>query len=63
MIAVVLTGGLANAGAASEAGVIALMGLGMLAAGALRVSTWARRRRAQFEDVIARLAGSARTPP
>ncbi len=61
VIAVAMAGGLGNAGTVTGTGFMALMGLGMFAAGALRVSGWARRRRAQFEGVIARLAGSA--PP
>ena len=52
-----------NPGAVTGAGFIALMGLGMFATGALRVSGWARRRRAQFEEVIARLAIAAKAPP
>ena len=52
-----------NPGAVTGAGFMALMGLGMFATGALRVSGWARRRRAQFEEVIARLAIAAKTPP
>ena len=41
---------------------MALMGLGMFAAGALRVSGWARRRKTQIEAVIARLAVATETP-
>jgi hypothetical protein len=63
LIAVAVTGGLGNAGTVAEVGLIALMGLGMFAAGALRVSGWARRRRAQIEAIIARLAIAAKTTP
>lgn len=63
LLAVAVTGGLNNPGTVTGVGFMALMGLGMFAAGALRVSGWARRRRIQFEEVIARLASSARTPP
>jgi hypothetical protein len=61
LITLAVTGGLGNAGAATGAGFMALMGIGMFAAGALRVSGWARRRRTQIEEIIARLATSART--
>jgi hypothetical protein len=40
---------------------MALMGLGMFTAGALRVSGWARRRRAQIDAIIAKLARSVGT--
>jgi hypothetical protein len=63
LVAVAVAGNLGNPGALTGVGVMALMGLGMFAAGALRVSGWARRRRAQIEGVITRLAGSARPPP
>jgi hypothetical protein len=53
---VTAVGGSGSAGTVTGIGFMALMGLGMFAAGALRVSGWARRRRAQFEEVIARLA-------
>lgn len=45
------------------AGFMALAGAGLFAAGALRVSGWARRRKGQIEAIIARLALSARTLP
>ena len=63
LIAVAVGGGLGNPGAATGIAFMALAGIGMFAAGALRVSGWARRRRAQMEEVIARLAGSTGTPP
>jgi hypothetical protein len=62
LLAVAVTGGLSNTGTVTGVGFMALMGLGMFAAGALRVSGWARRRRTQIQEVIARLAISARTP-
>lgn len=40
---------------ASGIGFMAMTGVGLFAAGALRVSGWARRRRTQIEEVIARL--------
>jgi hypothetical protein len=63
LIAVAATGSLTNPGTATGVGFMALMGLGMFAAGALRVPGWARRRRAQIEAVIARLASATRTLP
>jgi len=63
LIAVAVAGGLNNPGTVAGVGFMALMGLGMFTAGALRVSGWARRRRAQIEEVIARLASSVKTPP
>jgi hypothetical protein len=43
-------------------GFMALMGLGMFTAGAVRLPGWARRRRAQFEAVMSRLASGSETP-
>jgi len=63
LIAVAAVGGLGDPGTVTGIGVLATLGLGMFAAGALRVSGWARRRRAQIEEVISRLAIAARTPP
>jgi hypothetical protein len=63
LITVAVDGSLNNPGTVAGVGFIALMGLGMVASGALRVSGWARRRRTQFEEVIARLARSVTTPP
>jgi hypothetical protein len=42
-------------GAFAAIGFIALMGLGMFAAGSLMVPGWAKRRGAQFDEIIARL--------
>ena len=61
LIAVAVGGG-GNPGTATGIAFMALVGLGMFTTGALRVSGWARRRRAQMEEVIARLAHSAGTP-
>jgi hypothetical protein len=63
LLAITLTGGLGHPGTALNVGTLALAGLGLFAAGAARVPGWARRRRAQIEAVIARLTGSAATPP
>lgn len=61
LISVALAGSLHNPGITTGIGFMTLMGLGMFSAGALRVSGWARRRRAQFEDVAARLMKATRT--
>lgn len=63
LIAIAAAGGLGNTGTVTGIGFLAMLGLGMFAAGALRVSGWARRRKAQIEEVISRLAVAARTPP
>lgn len=63
LVAVAVAGGLNNPAAVSGIGFMALMGVGMFGAGALRVSGWARRRKAQIEGVIARLALGAKPPP
>jgi hypothetical protein len=63
LAAVTVAGGGVDAGALGGAGFMALMGVGLFAAGALRVSGWARRRRVQFESLIARLAIAAKTLP
>ena len=62
LIAITVAGGHPNPGAGPEAALFALLGLGIFAAGALRVSAWARRRKAQFEEIIARLTRGSRAP-
>jgi hypothetical protein len=60
LIATAASGALAASGSATGLGFTAAMGLGMFAAGAMRVPAWARRRKAQIAEVIARLtAGTA----
>ena len=63
LLAVAVAGTLNQTGALTGIGYMAIMGLGMFAAGALRVSAWARRRRTQFDQLIARLALATSTPP
>jgi hypothetical protein len=58
-IALSVTNSSANPGAPGRMTFAALMGLGIFAFGALRVVGWARTRRAQIEEVTARLVGSA----
>jgi len=55
-IAVGAAAGIGEAG--SVAGLLAAMGLGMFGFGALRLPGWARRRRTQIDDVLARLIPS-----
>jgi hypothetical protein len=55
-IAIGATAGIAEAG--STAGLLGAMGLGMFGIGALRLPAWARRRKAQIDDVLARLTPS-----
>lgn len=54
LVTVAVTGTLDSA-AASGVGFMALMGMGLFATGALRVSGWAKRRKAQIDEIIARL--------
>ena len=55
-IATALTGNVGTTGSVTGIGFMAVMGFGMLAAGALRIPGWARRRSAQIEEVTTRLA-------
>jgi hypothetical protein len=55
-----LAGNLAHAG--TGIGVIVLMGLGMFTAGAARLPGWARLRKTQIEQVIARLTAAKTLP-
>jgi hypothetical protein len=59
VLGVAVAAGLSDPGTLSMVGLTAVFGLGMFGAGGFRVSGWARRRRAQFEEDIARLAGRA----
>jgi hypothetical protein len=61
LVSVALAGGFDDPRAATGIVFMALMGLGFFAAGALRVPGWARRRSAQIEGIVARLAGATRT--
>ena len=47
-------------GAFAAIGFIALMGLGMFAAGSMMVPGWAKRRGAQFDEIIARMTEATR---
>lgn len=60
LLAEAATGALTTPGVATEIGFMALVGLAIFMAGALRVSGWARRRRTQIDEVIARLVSSSR---
>jgi len=56
LLAVVAAGGHGNAD--TGAGFMALIGIGMFGIGALRLPGWARRRKTQIDQVLARLRGS-----
>jgi hypothetical protein len=58
-VSLAATGALANAGAPNGVLLLGLIGIGMFVAGALRVPGWARLRRAQMEEITARLVDSA----
>jgi hypothetical protein len=57
-----LAGSLGHAGSATGIGFMALMGLGMFTAGAVRLPGWARLRRTQIEQVLARLTAAKTLP-
>jgi hypothetical protein len=57
-IALTVAGTLGKPGSLMGIGFMALMGLGMFAAGALRVPRWARLRKTQIDEIIARLVRS-----
>jgi hypothetical protein len=59
LAAIGMAGGFANSGPLGGAAVIAAMGIGMFAAGALPLPAWSRRRKAQFEEIAARLSSTA----
>ncbi|MEP6999141.1 MAG: hypothetical protein ABI969_01600 [bacterium] len=58
MIAISAGGTLGKPGSLVGIGFMALMGVGMFAAGALRVPGWARLRKTQIDNIIARLMRS-----
>ncbi len=62
LIAAGVTGTLASSGALDGAIFMALVGLGFLGSGALRLPGWARLRRRQMEAVAARLALAEHSP-
>ncbi len=57
-----LAGSLGHAGSATGIGFMALMGLGMFTTGAVRLPGWARLRKTQIEQVIARLTAAKALP-
>lgn len=61
-IALGLAGSLGHAGSLTGIGFMAVMGLGMFTAGAVRLPGWARLRRTQIEQVIARLTAAKTLP-
>lgn len=63
LIAGAVAGSLNNSDNLAGVAFMAVMGLGIFAAGALRVRSWARQRTAQIEQVFARLALATAAPP
>lgn len=63
LLADAVAGSLGGSGGVAEVGAMVVMGLGIFAAGALSVRSWARRRNAQIEGVFARLASATEAPP
>lgn len=56
------TGGALGSGVIENVGVMAMMGLGALGAGALQVPSWARLRRRQMDELADRLAPASLPP-
>jgi hypothetical protein len=61
-VVLAVTGSLGQSSSGAGIGFMAALGLGMFAAGALRLPGWARRRRAQIDAVTARLVAAAESP-
>lgn len=59
LIALTAAGGLGNPGSVTGIGFMAAIGAGMFGIGALRLPGWARRRKTQIDQVLARLRGGA----
>lgn len=57
-----LAGSLSHAGSLTGIGFMAVMGLGMFGVGALRLPGWARLRRTQMEQLVARLTAAKTLP-
>ena len=60
LIAVATQVSIGNGGSLANLGLFAAMGLGMFAAGALRVPHWARERRRQMSEIAGRLAAASK---
>ena len=61
--ALTLAGTLGNPGSIAGIGILAMTGAGMLGLGAVQLPSWARRRRAQMDEIISRVAVPARSQP
>lgn len=59
LIALAAAGGLGDPGSVTGVGFMAAIGAGIFGIGALRLPGWARRRKAQIDQVLARLRGGA----
>jgi hypothetical protein len=60
-LAMAFTGGAGNPGSAMGIAFLAIMGVGMAAVGAFQLPSWARRRKAQMEEVASRVATNKET--
>src|SRR5207247_9504723 len=60
-IVAMLQGG--DQGVASSLGILAVMGVGIIGLGAVRVPGWARLRQRQMEEIAARIAAVANARP
>jgi len=63
LISAALRGPIADIGMMSSLAFLGTMGVTMFGVGALRLPSWARTRRAQMEEIAARLALEAKSPP
>jgi hypothetical protein len=63
LVSAALRGPIADIGMMSGLAFLGTMGVTMFGVGALRLPSWARTRRAQMEEIAARLALEAKSPP
>lgn len=58
-----LAGTLGSSGSGGGVGLLGMLGAGMLGLGAMQLPAWARRRKAQMEEIVARVAIEPPTSP
>jgi hypothetical protein len=61
-LAMAITGSVGTPGAPMGIGLIAIIGVGLVGLGAFQLPSWARRRKAQMEEVASRVATDKGTP-
>jgi len=61
--ALTLAGTLGNPGSIAGIGLLGMMGAGVLGLGAIQLPAWARRRKAQMEEIVSRVSIKPPTPP